>query len=62
MRLPRRWNRRFLHQVNGGNDGKVLPALGALRVWPLNALQRGFAVISSDAGHRDDEPAIGAER
>jgi hypothetical protein len=57
MRLPAAWNQRFLHQVNGGSDGKVVPALGALPIWRVNALQRGFAVISSDAGHRDDDPA-----
>jgi hypothetical protein len=57
MRLPAGWNQRFLHQVNGGNDGKVVPALGALPIWPQNALQRGFAVISSDSGHREDDPA-----
>jgi hypothetical protein len=28
MRLPVEWNERFLHQVNGGNDGAVLPATG----------------------------------
>jgi feruloyl esterase len=28
MRLPADWNGRFLHQVNGGNDGVVVPALG----------------------------------
>jgi feruloyl esterase len=60
MRLPTAWNQRFLHQVNGGNDGKVVPALGALPIWPQNALQRGFAVISSDSGHRDDDPANSA--
>lgn len=57
MRLPAAWNRRFLHQVNGGNDGKVVPALGGLQVLAKNGLQRGFAVISSDSGHRDDDPA-----
>jgi len=57
MRLPAQWNQRFLHQVNGGNDGKVVPALGALQVLAKNGLQRGFAVISSDAGHREDDPA-----
>ncbi len=60
MRLPAGWNRRFLHQVNGGNDGKVVPALGALAVWSKSALQRGFAVISSDSGHREDDPANNA--
>jgi hypothetical protein len=57
MRLPSPWNQRFLHQVNGGNDGKVVPALGALPIGSRNALQRGFAVISSDSGHREDDPA-----
>ena len=28
MRLPQNWNQRFLHQVNGGNDGVVVPAFG----------------------------------
>lgn len=56
MSLPTDWNRRFVHQVNGGNDGKVLPALGALGILQANALQRGFAVISSDAGHSEDSP------
>ena len=58
MRLPAAWNRGFLHQVNGGNDGKVVPAFGALQTnLAKNGLQRGFAVISSDSGHRDDDPA-----
>lgn len=56
MRLPVAWNKGFVHQVNGGNDGKVVPALGALPILQTNALQRGFAVISSDAGHSEDEP------
>lgn len=60
MRLPVAWNQRFLHQVNGGNDGKVVPALGALPIWRQNALQRGFAVISSDSGHTDADPANNA--
>ncbi len=57
MRLPAAWNKRFLHQVNGGNDGKVVPALGALAIHNRSALQRGFAVISSDSGHSEDDPA-----
>jgi feruloyl esterase len=60
MRLPVAWNQRFLHQVNGGNDGKVVPALGALPILPQSGLQRGFAVISSDSGHREDDPANNA--
>jgi len=53
MRLPRAWNGRFLHQGNGGLDGFVTDALGpASGGGPLtSALQQGFAVLSSDAGH-----------
>ena len=53
LRLPDDWNGRFVHQFNGGNDGAVVPAMGNL----LNgdpsdsALARGYAVVSSDAGH-----------
>jgi hypothetical protein len=61
MRLPPQWNGRFLHQVNGGNDGEVIPAIGDPK--ELNAyggkpaLARGFAVLSSDEGHNGADPA-----
>jgi len=63
MRLPLAWNGRFYHQANGGIDGVVQPALGALGGGPLTgALAQGFAVISSDAGHtRRQNPRFGAE-
>ena len=52
MRLPQAWNGRFYYQGNGGLDGNVVPALGALGGGPLTgALMQGFAVISSNAGH-----------
>ncbi|WP_373848184.1 tannase/feruloyl esterase family alpha/beta hydrolase [Delftia acidovorans] len=52
MRLPRDWNGRFFYQANGGLDGVVSTAVGALGGGPLGiALQMGFAVLSSDAGH-----------
>ena len=53
MRLPNAWNGRFLYQANGGIDGSVVTAAGGIGGGgPLtNALQMGFAVISSDAGH-----------
>jgi hypothetical protein len=57
LRMPQGWNQRFLHQVNGGNDGVVKPAWGDLGSWSQDALSRGFAVISSDAGHDGDDPA-----
>ena len=57
MRLPQSWNQRFLHQVNGGNDGVIKPAWGDLGIWSPDALSRGFAVLSSDSGHDGDDPA-----
>jgi tannase/feruloyl esterase len=51
MRLPEDWNGRFFYQANGGIDGNVATALGGGGPVPTTALQQGFAVISSDAGH-----------
>jgi feruloyl esterase len=52
MRLPKAWNGRFFYQANGGSDGVIWPALGSQPgPQPTVALQQGFAVISSDAGH-----------
>jgi len=61
MRLPAEWNGRFLHQVNGGNDGVVVPALGTRRDGLASdgtvPLARGFAVLSSDSGHSGSDAA-----
>ncbi|MGE6743144.1 tannase/feruloyl esterase family alpha/beta hydrolase [Allorhizobium pseudoryzae] len=53
LRLPKAWNGRFVHQFNGGNDGAVVPALGPVLGGNKadTALARGYAVVSSDAGH-----------
>jgi len=53
MRLPQAWNGRFFYQGNGGIDGSVVTATGAVNGGGGldNALNKGFAVISSDAGH-----------
>ncbi|MGQ0510098.1 MAG: tannase/feruloyl esterase family alpha/beta hydrolase [Betaproteobacteria bacterium] len=63
MRLPKDWNGRFYYQGNGGLDGNVQPAQGALGGGPLTgALLQGFAVISSDAGHSGAQtPYFGLE-
>lgn len=52
MRLPANWNQRFLMQANGGNDGRVVPATGSFGINAEPALIQGFAVMSSDAGHK----------
>lgn len=61
MRLPSAWNGRFLYQMNGGNDGAVVPAEGdpnnMSAVGRVSALARGFAVLSTDAGHNGNDPA-----
>lgn len=53
LRLPDDWNGRFVHQFNGGNDGSVVPALGPFMGGDnkQTALGKGYAVLSSDAGH-----------
>lgn len=63
MRLPQAWSGRFFYQGNGGLDGNVRPAQGALGGGPITgALMQGFAVISSDAGHSGAQtPYFGLE-
>jgi poly(3-hydroxybutyrate) depolymerase len=62
MRLPKAWNGRFYHQGNGGIDGAVVSAFGGLGGGPLtNALNKGFAVLSSDAGHSGSTSAFGID-
>ncbi|HET7793807.1 MAG TPA: tannase/feruloyl esterase family alpha/beta hydrolase [Rhizobacter sp.] len=64
MRLPNAWNGRFFYQGNGGIDGSVVTATGAVNGGGglTNALAMGFAVISSDAGHAGSlGPNFGAD-
>lgn len=53
LRMPTVWNGRFAFHGGGGLDGVLNPALGDIfgSVSP-SALARGFAVVSSDGGHR----------
>jgi hypothetical protein len=51
LRLPAAWNGRLLFQGGGGLNGVLGPALGPVAGHPT-ALARGFAVVSSDGGHR----------
>jgi len=63
MRLPVAWNGRFFYQANGGIDGSVVTATGPVGGGgPLdNALNQGFAVLSSDAGHAGPTPDFGID-
>jgi len=52
LALPENWNGRFLFQGGGGMDGFLLPPLGPTAAGDTPALARGFAVASTDSGHR----------
>ena len=52
VNLPDRWNGRFLYQGGGGLNGVVNPPLGVQATGAVPALARGFAVASSDSGHK----------
>jgi feruloyl esterase len=50
--LPDNWNGRFLFQGGGGLNGSVNPPLGGQAAGDAPALARGFAVVSTDTGHK----------
>lgn len=52
--LPADWNERFLFQGGGGYNGLVRPPVGVAAVGAEPGLARGFAVVSTDSGHRSD--------
>lgn len=51
--MPKNWNGRFMFQGGGGLNGSVSDPVGAQGDGPP-ALARGFAVISSDTGHKSN--------
>ncbi|HUN75994.1 MAG TPA: tannase/feruloyl esterase family alpha/beta hydrolase [Steroidobacteraceae bacterium] len=53
LRLPVSWNGRFMFQGGGGLDGVLAPSYGLIsgNHFP-SALTRGYAVASTDGGHR----------
>lgn len=52
LALPDDWGGRFLFQGGGGLNGTLNPPLGAQAAGNRPALARGFAVVSTDGGHR----------
>lgn len=52
LALPDAWNGRFLFQGGGGLNGALRLPLGAEAAGDRPALARGFAVVSTDGGHR----------
>lgn len=51
LRMPLQWNGRLLFQGGSGLNGVLNAAVGRVAEGP-SALQRGFAVVSTDSGHR----------
>jgi feruloyl esterase len=52
LALPEKWNGDFLMQGGGGGNGVVMPPLGLVAAGGTPGLMRGFAVVSTDTGHR----------
>ena len=59
LRLPQAWNGRLLYQGGGGNDGVVRPAIGPQATGGIVALNKGFAVVTTDAGHQGPDASFG---
>jgi feruloyl esterase len=54
VRLPTRWNHRFLFQGGGGSDGDLGDATGPNGIGNRPALIQGYAVVSQDSGHSNE--------
>jgi hypothetical protein len=59
LRLPENWNGKFVFQGGGGSDGVLRPAIGVQATGETSALAKGYAIVSTDAGHRDEPGPIG---
>lgn len=53
--MPQQWNGRFMMQGGGGLNGVVAEPLGSSAAGDETALQRGFAVVTTDTGHQSDQ-------
>lgn len=64
LRLPSAFAGRFFYQGGGGNDGVLNMAIGrntGASDHVDDALSRGFAVVSTDAGHQSPTPTFGLD-
>ncbi|MEO8313756.1 MAG: DUF6351 family protein [Pseudomonadota bacterium] len=52
LALPKNWNGRFYFQGGGGLNGAVNPPTGAQFAGDASALAQGYAVVSTDTGHK----------
>ena len=58
LAMPDQWNGDFLMQGGGGSNGIVLAPLGLNAAGDSPGLIRGFAVASTDTGHRSHRPGF----
>lgn len=58
LAFPEKWNGDFLMQGGGGSNGIVLPPLGLNAAGETPGLMRGFAVASTDTGHKSHHPGF----
>jgi len=58
LAMPEKWNGDFLMQGGGGSNGVVLPPLGLNAAGEVPGLMRGFAVVSTDTGHKSHHPGF----
>src|ERR1041384_3549150 len=56
--MPEKWNCNFLMQGGGGSNGVVLAPLGLNASGGTPGLMRGFAVVSTDTGHKSHNGAF----
>ncbi len=54
LAMPDQWNGDFLMQGGGGSNGIVLQPLGLTASGDKPALMRGYAVVSTDTGHKSN--------
>jgi len=52
LAMPEKWNGDFLMQGGGGGNGVVMAPLGLNAAGDTPAVMRGFAVVSTDTGHK----------
>lgn len=58
LAMPDKWNGDFLMQGGGGSNGIVLAPLGLNAAGDTPGLMRGFAVVSTDTGHKSRHPGF----
>ncbi len=61
LAMPDKWNGDFLMQGGAGSNGIVMPPLGLNAAGDTPALMRGFAVVSTDTGHKSHHPGFDFE-